>query len=379
MSTKAVIGLGFGDEGKGLTTEYLCSQDPENTMVVRFSGGHQAGHKVLKGNVEHVFSSFGAGTLSGCPTYWSKNCTVEPVAFWNEFSILKEKGISPKIYIHPECQITTIYDVFANRNSVEVKHGTTGTGFFRTKKRNLDGISLSAKLVFTGSWFEILQKLQEIVVYYKVVDEDLNVDIFTDAVQKIRESLLSRNLFLLDEIPNQPYNKVFEGSQGLMLDEHIGYMPHCTPSDITPKAILDMGYPLDEVFLVTRAYQTRHGNGPMTNEKYPIKPVNNEKETNVSHRFQGEFRTTILDLDQLIRAKEKGIDEVVPKNTKVNLVVTCMDQLSEYRATFLKGMAIFIDPNMFVKFVGACLGINGNLYINDSPYSTSIKMVDRCR
>ncbi len=75
MSNRAVIGLGFGDEGKGVVTEYLCSQDPEHTVVVRFSGGQQAGHKVCKGDTEHIFSNFGSGTLSGCPTYWSEHCT----------------------------------------------------------------------------------------------------------------------------------------------------------------------------------------------------------------------------------------------------------------------------------------------------------------
>jgi adenylosuccinate synthase len=371
MSVRAVIGLGFGDEGKGVVTEYLCSQSPENTIVVRFSGGHQAGHKVIKGGIEHVFSSFGSGTLSGCPTYWSKNCTFEPVAFWNEYAALREKGAEPRIYIHPECPVTTIYDVYANRHSTEIQHGTTGTGFYRTKKRHADGVTFTAEQFFHYFKIRILQKLEEIRKYHKI-EETLNVELMEEARYRIsRQSLFYKGplLFLERDIPNYEH-RVYEGSQGLMLDEHIGYMPHCTPSDLTPRAIPE---PVDEIFLVTRAYQTRHGNGPMTNEEHGVKLKNNEKETNVSHKYQGNFRTSILDIDQLIHAKQKGIDATT--NAKASLVVTCLDQLSTYRASYRGEVHSFKSGEKFARFVARCLKISGDLYVNDSPYSTTIRKV----
>ena len=152
MSTSAVIGLGFGDEGKGVVTDFLCSRDPGSTQVVRFSGGHQCGHKVIKDDVEHVFASFGSGTLRGCPTFWSRHCTFDPVGFWKEYALLQEKGVVPRIHIHPECPVTTIYDVYANRHAVEVEHGTTGTGFFQTKKRHFqNGVKLDAADLILGT------------------------------------------------------------------------------------------------------------------------------------------------------------------------------------------------------------------------------------
>lgn len=371
MSTRAVIGLGFGDEGKGVTTEYLCAQDPANTIVVRFSGGHQAGHKVIKGNVEHIFSSFGAGTLSGCPTYWSKNCTFEPVAFCKEYLALRKKGIQPTVYIHPHCPVTTIYDVFANRSSIEVEHGTTGTGFFRTRKRHfVDGLKLQVADLWKMFAIRRRGRLEEIKKYYNI-KEELREELFDEAVKMVQSLFAEGRINITPNIPDYK-NIVFEGSQGLMLDEHIGYMPHCTPSDVTPKAILDLGHKLDEVYLVTRAYQTRHGNGPMTNEQFPTMQLkNNEKETNVDHKYQGKFRTTILDLDQLIHAKTNGIDAVVPKSTKVNLVITCMDQLSEYPLTYNGGHVkmVFTHRDSFAHYIMKSLNINGDLYINDSPES----------
>src|SRR5271157_4117142 len=146
MATKVVVGLSYGDEGKGVVTDYLCSLNPKNTAVVRFSGGHQCGHKVIRDGVEHVFSNFGSGTLLGCPTYWSEYCTFEPVGFWNEYQILKAKGITPKIIIHPNAPVVTPYDIIANENGIEREHGTTGTGFYQTKKRHFDcGIQLDVK------------------------------------------------------------------------------------------------------------------------------------------------------------------------------------------------------------------------------------------
>ncbi len=61
---RAVIGLGFGDEGKGITTDYLCSR-ANNPLVIRFSGGQQAGHTVVNKFGKHTFSNFGSGTLRG--------------------------------------------------------------------------------------------------------------------------------------------------------------------------------------------------------------------------------------------------------------------------------------------------------------------------
>ena len=110
----AVIGLGFGDEGKGMVTSYLSSYY-KNPMVVRYSGGHQAGHTVHHNGINHTFANFGCGTLHGCPTYWSPYCTVEPVGLIREFSILADKLCedfdSMKIYIHNDCPVTTPFDI----------------------------------------------------------------------------------------------------------------------------------------------------------------------------------------------------------------------------------------------------------------------------
>jgi adenylosuccinate synthase len=349
MTNRAVIGLGFGDEGKGVVTEYLCSQDPDNTIVVRFSGGQQAGHKVIKGDVEHVFHNFGSGTLSGCPTYWSSHCTFNPWTLWIEYLELLAKGIRPQLYIHSDCAVTT-------------------HGIFRTKERH-KVLPIRVADLLTADPQRLDSLMVQVREYYDA--EPMNMGIYWDAVWKMRQELGS--VFHMDRTYPLREHSVFEGSQGLMLDEHIGHMPHCTPSDITPRNILKHG--LDEIFLVTRAYQTRHGKGPMTNEKYPVRPLNDEKETNVCNKWQGEFRSTMLDLEQLVHAKSKGIDEIVPKNTKISLVVTCIDQLPKYSFTQHGRRWDFDSYKNFVLAIQYQLRINGDVYINTSPHSSSISYV----
>ena len=164
MKAQIVVGLGFGDEGKGITTDYLCSKN-ENSLVVRFSGGQQCGHNVCIGDNQHVHSNFGSGTLRGVPSFFSEHCTIYPNTMFEELIVLNEKAVNPTLYLHPLAKITTPYDVLANR-VLELKnnHGSCGLGIGTTMKRDLDGYKLSAIDLAHSSI--LLQKLAEIQKYY---------------------------------------------------------------------------------------------------------------------------------------------------------------------------------------------------------------------
>ena len=379
MSVKVVIGAGFGDEGKGVTTDFLCSQDRLMTLVVRFSGGHQCGHKVIRDGKEHIFSNFGSGTLLGCPTYWSEYCTFEPIGFIREHDLLVQQGLTPKIYIHPNSPVTTPYDIYMGRKSIEAKHGSTGTGFKRTKVRHYeDGLQFTVNYQLSTSTANIIRKMEAIRDYYGNPPE-LDLDRFLEARFQMKCMLADGSLVIRDTVP-QYEEYVFEGNQGLMLDPSIGHMPHCTPSDCTPRNVLKMGFKIDEVYVVTRGYQTRHGNGPMTNTAYPMILQNDEHETNVNNPYQGEFRKTALDVDQLNHAIAKGIDDVVPHGTKINLVMTCLDQMYEYRYTQEKVCCSVTSKESMARHVAAYLGIrtmssHGDIYINTSPYADFMEKI----
>ena len=139
MRTQIVLGTFFGAEGKGSTVQWLCKQAidrGEKPIVVRFSGGQQAGHRIITNGIEHVCSSFGSGVLLGVPTYLDRNVIIDPICMYEEYQQLVAKGITPVIYINDNCRITTPYDVNANVNDSKVLgHGSCGMGIYHTFKR----------------------------------------------------------------------------------------------------------------------------------------------------------------------------------------------------------------------------------------------------
>jgi len=374
----AVIGMGFGDEGKGVVTDYLCSLSPKSA-VLRFSGGHQAAHSVSYNGISHVFTNFGSGTLRGCETYWSEFCTFEPRGFWNEFKILKSKGVSPIIYIHSKCRVTTPYDIVANWLSSERENGTCGVGVWKTVERDRAGLTFSAIELFTLSNWDIKTRLCDIELYYNKLEHPelpYMIDQFLHSVRCIKENASGGFRLFIDYPKGE--NTIFEGSQGILLDQDIGFGSHTTPSKTNMRNLLQLDYVPDDVFLVTRCYQTRHGNGPMTNEMYPVE-LNHFEEATKDNKFQGKLRKTILDLDLLKRAVTLGVNsDCLYHDIRKNLVVTCLDQMDEYFLTDGRRVIKFDNPELFVYYIGRNLGIDGEMYGNYSPLSSTVKE-NRCQ
>ena len=309
-----VLGTQFGDEGKGLTTSFLCSQT-ENPLVVRFNGGHQAGHTVVDDGNRHVFSNFGSGTLQGVPTYWGQDCTIHPTSIINEYKALP-RTIVPTLIVHRHCPVVTPWDIKANQVKEDnTKHGSVGVGFGTTIQRHEDFYKLYAQDLANT---DILRaKLKLIEGYYEWYVPEEEVEMF---IQSCKDVL---RIIQFPDRPLMDYTPIYEGAQGIMLDQDFGFFPHVTRSNTTSKNVVTRYPKVNDVFYVTRTYQTRHGAGPMTNEDY-IELKNNEKETNMTNKYQGNFRTGIID-PQLIKYAIQ-CDQTFSKGLKKNLVVTCMDQ-----------------------------------------------------
>jgi len=359
-----VLGLGAGDEGKGNVVSSLCLETGK-TLVVRFSGGQQAGHSVvLPDGRAHVFSNFGSGTLQGAATYWSKYCTLDPVGVLNESNILISKGADPILYIDSECPVTTPYEIEFNRLLDDKNHhGTCGVGVGQTHQRQADHYSLVARDLLYPS--VLRTKLGLLSQYYSESLNALTDSEIEDFLSSCRKLLRSTNIAIVESIPDGYDDVIFEGSQGLLLDEDIGFFPHVTrgKNDMThvltllnevcekPNFLLDD----PQVLLVTRAYQTRHGNGPMTNMDLVVEK--NPHETNSDDGIQGRFRSTALDLDLLKYAVHS--DPCLGSKNSFNktLVVTCLDVPSEYICTENLVLSCFHDHIIFCRHIASRLGI----------------------
>lgn len=141
---KIVCGSNWGDEGKGLMTDYF-SQKP-NSIVVCSNGGAQRGHTVTTPDgIRHVFHHFGSGTFNHASTYLSEDFIVNPIIFKQEYDELMKLGYIPNVYINQNCMLTTPFDMMANQiieeNRGKNKHGSCGLGIFETIKRYKAGIT----------------------------------------------------------------------------------------------------------------------------------------------------------------------------------------------------------------------------------------------
>lgn len=360
---KAVIGLGFGDEGKGLTTDFLCLQNPSAT-VIRFSGGHQAGHTVVHNGLRHVFSNFGSGTLSGNNTFISEHAIVSPINLYNEYIVLNEKGLYPKISIHDNCMITTPFDFYVNRdNRNNIKHGTCGMGIGSTVARNEAHQTLVFSDLKSSTILNI--KLDLIAKYYGLISESVDLKPELDAFKQACNFLVKKIAIPSEIFIPTITDKIFEGSQGLLLDQNIGFFPHVTRANTGSKNLISMGI-APEYWLVTRAYQTRHGNGPMTNAEISFNIKSNPNETNVTNKYQGEFRKSMLDLNLL----KYGLDRD-REISRDNLVITCLDHLEEYKFTMDNEIINCHTKDNFINSIKCFLKCQ-NVYISESEESKNI-------
>jgi adenylosuccinate synthase len=360
-----VIGALYGDEGKGSFVNYLCSQTIK-PLVIRFNGGHQVGHTVVNNDgTKHVFSNFGSGTLQNTPTYWSEYCTVSPVGIQKEGRILNELGIEPELYLNANAMVTTPFDILQNHKlEASNNHGSVGVGFGTTIQRNEDNYRLYVRDLQYSKIRD--EKLKLIINNYYNLPFNPACAYQNKETRKIYDNfiaacddLIGRYEIINDLKSHGLYNHdmIFEGAQGIMLDKNYGFFPHVTRSNTTSKNALEIikTIPLNvdiNTYYITRAYQTRHGNGYMTNEGSDISYIkNNPKETNVEG-FQGEFRKSILDLDVLNYAISCDKYHNPDMFSKKKLVITCLDQVPEnipITVNGVKGVANYEQISRFCK------------------------------
>lgn len=364
MKINIIVGLGYGDEGKGSFVNYLCSQ-AKNPLVVRFSGGHQVGHTVVIGEKRHVFSNFGSGTLQGAPTYWSEFCTVSPIGILKEGNVLRELGVEPKLILNSNAMVTTPFDILQNHRLEEKNyHGSVGVGFGTTIQRNEDHYHLYVRDLLYPKIRD--EKLKLIINnYYGLNFNPANAN-QNKTTRKLYEDFLNAcdeligNYQIVNDFTGLlDHELIFEGSQGIMLDADYGFFPHVTRSNTVSKNAIELTetyrLPVSSAttYYVTRAYQTRHGNGHMTNEGLDTSYIKeNPNETNIMG-FQGKFRKSVLDLDMLKYAVECDRYHNPDVFSTKKIVITCLDQVPE-------NIPVTIDGNSgTVKFedIGDYCGI----------------------
>jgi adenylosuccinate synthase len=352
-----VTDLGYGDAGKGTITDAMVRYS-DAELIVRFNGGAQAAHTVVSPEGKlHTFNQFGSGTLSkGTKTFLSAFMLFNPLAIIHEQNQLRNIGIYDgysRLYVDREALVTTPYHVYANRIREYArgknKHGSCGMGIGETRSDNIEhprqsirAGDLLDRAVLTEKlrWHRDLKQKQlkdEIAEMKKdrklpnymarnidwlVSEQELEdaIEVFLYVGKQIN---IVRNDFLHDTLSGGK-NVVFEGAQGVLLDEKWGFYPFTTwtntTSDNAIHMLQEVGYPRSPIVIgVTRAYMTRHGQGPLVTEDSELTSLLPD-DYNVLNRWQGGFRVGWLDMVAL-----KYALQVAPPVDL--LAITCLDRL----------------------------------------------------
>lgn len=355
-----VIGAVYGDEGKGLMTDYLAGKHIENgkkVAVVRFNGGAQAGHTVVRNGIRHVFQHFGSGTLAGADTILSRHFIINPIAFFRELSELNAKvsgGIKGTIYVENECMVTTPFDIFINQaleqKRGDARHGSCGMGIGVTVGRyeennyNIDlraweigtPFLIKGKLLNIRKWFIAECEHLELTdnPHYPILLEDGIIDQFMRDCQDMCDVV--RIGSVITGLYEEHDRLIFEGAQGLGLDQLFGTFPHVTRSFTGLRNVVDLMQTYlnrmeFNVHYMTRSYATRHGAGPLCGEvAEPFPEVVDE--TNVPNEFQGTMRFGYINLDELNKRIHEDLFSakvVSIGKAKIHptINISCMDQL----------------------------------------------------
>lgn len=337
MEAHVIIGANYGDEGKGLMTDYFVRRQNAD-VVVRFNGGAQAGHTVVDGGVRHVFSHFGSGTLAGAATFLSENFMCNPVLFVVEAQRLGAH--LTQVYIDPRSQITIPADMLINqaieRKRGEARHGSCGVGFNEAVERSLSGFPIS---VLDMLDYRTMQaKIRAVQMdYVPARCAALGLDPALIDAEEFSERFLldcdfmARHIAIVAPAYISGMTAVFEGAQGLLLDQHNrADFPHLTRSNTgcrnVFKTAVEMGISGAHLVYVTRSYLTRHGAGPLPGE-WVKRPEGLYDVTNLPHHFQGTLRYAPLDEAALCGRviRDAGLCGNLVRSTSI--AVTCLDQM----------------------------------------------------
>jgi adenylosuccinate synthase len=324
-----VVGLGFGDCGKGSIVDYLARSGAVHT-VVRFNGGPQAGHNVVTPEGQHhTFSQFGSGTLAGPATFLSRFMLIEPYALLNEAAHLQELGcddVWERLSIDARCVVITPMHQAMNRLRElargEAAHGTCGLGVGDATADAIDRPELTLFAGDLSNRTRVAEKLAAVIELKKAQLRELHhkiehlpqaasdlvtilqprwMDVMVDACAAIAaDAAIIVSADQANAILRKSGEVIFEGAQGVLLDEDYGFHPHTTWSKTTPanamQLLRDAGIAEPPLRIgVLRSYLTRHGAGPLVTEDATLRRALPEPHNSDAGR-QGAFRAGVFDV-----------------------------------------------------------------------------------
>ena len=356
----AVIGKGFGDEGKGLATDYFCGKS-SNTLVIKHNGGAQAGHTVETDDKRFVFHQLSAGSFRNADTFWADSYYPDLYKLGEEIEEFRSvSGICPKIYCDAQTNVTLIDDVLINMllelSRGDGRHGSCGMGINECDLRTKAGFGITIKDIISSSAEDVVKKISDIRSRYSVqrlselglskqsvassemielYDALSSMTVIENAVDEMKRSA-EKYVTVCEDVAKflESYDQIiFETGQGLLLDsENQEYAPHVTASRTgmyNPCRILSKyGLKLTKAVYVTRSYVTRHGAGPLSYEcTADALGISFPDETNVHNAWQGSLRYALHgSVGEFVKPVKDDLVECTGGDVPASLFITHLNE-----------------------------------------------------
>ena len=276
-----VIGTQWGDEGKGKIVDWLAESVQG---VVRFQGGHNAGHTLWINGKKTILRLIPSGIMHpGVTCFIGNGVVLSPEALLKEIEELEAAGLDvrSRLQISEICPLILPYHVAIDKareaRKGEGKIGTTGRGIGPAYEDKVARRALRVQDLFNPSLFD--EKLAEVLDYHNFVltkylgAEAVSADEVRDQAMALAPAIapmvkdVSSNLYAMQQ---EGKRILFEGAQGALLDVDHGTYPFVTSSNcVAGAASAGAGVgpqQLDYVLGITKAYTTRVGSGPFPTE-----------------------------------------------------------------------------------------------------------------
>ncbi|MQP66863.1 adenylosuccinate synthase [Niveispirillum sp. SYP-B3756] len=281
MANVAVVGSQWGDEGKGKIVDWLSSRAD---VVVRFQGGHNAGHTLVINGVVYKLSLLPSGVVRpGKLSVIGNGVVVDPWALLREIDAIREKGVEitpDTLLVAENCALILPLHSAVDKAREEArgvnKIGTTGRGIGpayedKVARRAIRVCDLADEAVLE-------QKVEQLLFHHNALlrglgAEELKQEEVLAQLREVAPRLLPYSAVVwkrLDEARRQGKRILFEGAQGAMLDVDHGTYPFVTSSNtVAGNAAAGSGMGpglVGYVLGITKAYTTRVGSGPFPTE-----------------------------------------------------------------------------------------------------------------
>jgi adenylosuccinate synthase len=281
MKNVVVVGSQWGDEGKGKIVDWLSS---EADVVVRFQGGHNAGHTLVIDKKVFKLRLLPSGIVrKGKVSILGNGVVIDPWALLNEIEEIKKQGVevTPENFMISESASLILP---FHQEMDEIREDAAGKGKIGTTRRGIgpcyeDKVGRrSIRVMDLRSESNLDNRLENVLLHHNAIRKGLNKKIYEKddlkkKLLKIAPEILkfAQPVWLkLDQFNNDRKKILFEGAQGILLDVDHGTYPFVTSSNTVPAmAATGSGSGPDKINYIlgiTKAYTTRVGSGPFPTE-----------------------------------------------------------------------------------------------------------------